>query len=384
VDCTEVEPFVSIIYDGEEAPLEAVQHFMNCASCRARMQDYSRITSEMRILAAEGQRLHAVKVPSLQPRSDWRHAWSKSVRIPRVAAVVFLLALAAATVGWVHTAAQNKETLAFWCDIQTPISKGGSPIEAGGPDTEIGFNGDEGFAYKVEALSISDHLVVLRIRFKYFSKRIDSDQIRKELDSVTPQEITYIPGQQISIPVEGGAPVLLSGHVVRSRWPEPVGAAALLPAPDEMAVSSPVLIRDEREVLAAGNAVILDQGKVYGVGEAMMRQRCESPQCGVALYVPKHGLFFFSIRPLDNSIEGGSGMSHLWFVEDGHTYLLSSAVPLTGGDQPRRVWVVHLKDYLPSQNRGLDKSRDEMASVGMGDLSGYLAPPMRKDALPKH
>ena len=69
MDCTAAEPFVSIIYDGEEAPLEAGQHFMTCPSCRAQLHDYARITSEMRMLAAEDQSLHVVKIPRLQPRS---------------------------------------------------------------------------------------------------------------------------------------------------------------------------------------------------------------------------------------------------------------------------------------------------------------------------
>ena len=366
MDCTAAEPFVSIIYDGEEAPLEAVQHFMSCASCRARLQDYARITSEMRMLAAEDQSLHVVNIPRLQPRSGWRQAWSKSVRIPRVAAVVFLLALAVATAGWVHTAAQERETISFWCDIAIPrVSSGGSLIDVGAPpDITSAFNGDRGFASRVEALSIHDHAVVLRVQFKYFARRVDSDQVAKELEGVVPREITYVPGQQISIPVDGGDPVLLSGHIVRDRDQiEPMGALKLVPAPDEIVLSSPVLIRDDTELLAVGHAEV----------------HCKSmnPPCGVFMYVPKHGLFFFSLQPLDNSIEGMAGMSQLLFEEEGHHYLLISGVPLTGGDQPRKIWVLHLKDYRPSQN-GEGLSADDLAGVGMGGVP-TSASPLRKD-----
>jgi hypothetical protein len=364
VDCTASEPFVSIIYDGEEAPLEAVEHFMNCPSCRARLQDYARITSEMRLLAAEGQSLSPVKIPRLQPRFGWRQVWKKSVRIPRVAAAVFLLALAVATVGWIHTAAQNKENIAFWCEIKpgSVAASGGSRIEVGErPDTSTVFNGDQGFASRVQALSISDHAVVLRVQFKYFSRYVDRDQVAKELENVAPREITYVPEQPISIPVEGGEPVLLSGHIVRGGDDiKPVGAAALVPPPDEIGLATPVLIRDESEVLAVGSAGV----------------RCENPQCGVFIYIPREGLFFFSLQPLDNSIEGMSGMSYLEFEEDGHRYLLTSALPLTWGDYPRKIWVVHLKDYLPSQHGRNAKSSDNLGSVGMGGLSGLLAPPI--------
>jgi hypothetical protein len=368
VDCTAAEPFVSNIYDGEEAPLEAVQHVMSCASCRARLQDYARITSEMRMLAAEDQSLHVVNIPRLQPRSGWHQAWSKSVRIPRVAAVVFLLALAVATAGWVHSAAQEKETISFWCDIAIPrVSSGGSLIDVGAPpDITSAFNGDRGFASRVEALSIHDHAVVLRVQFKYFARRVDSDRVAKELAGVVPREITYVPGQQLSIAVEGGEPVLLSGHVVRNNNQiKPMGALALIPEPDEIVLDAPVLIRDDKEVL--------------GVGSGGVHCKSKNPPCGaVFMYVPKHGLFYFSLQPMENSIEGMSGMSQLQFEEEGHRYLLATPVPLTGGDYPRKIWVLHLKDYLPSQDGYHSKSEDNQTAVGMGGA------PARESHAPNH
>jgi hypothetical protein len=376
VDCTAAASFASIIYDGEEAPFEAVQHFMTCASCRARLQDYARITSEMRILAAENQSLNPGKIPRLPPRSGWRRTWSKSVRVPRVAAVVFVFALAAATAGWVHTAAQNKENLAFWYDtkLESGAVRGssGSRVEIGDPpDISTLFSGDQGFASRVEALSIHDHAVVLRVQFKYFSRRVDPDQVEKELEKVAPREITYVPGQQLSIPVEGGGPVLLSGHIVRDKdQSEPVGALALLPEPDEIVLSSPLLIRDESEILAMGSAGVHCKSK-------------EPPCAGVFMYVPRHGLFFFSLHPLDNSIEGISGMSQLQFEEDGHRYLLISVLPLTRGDYPRKIWILHLKDYLPSQH-GFGSKSDDMTEVGMGGVPTNPGPRVREGNAPNH
>lgn len=370
MDCTAAEPFVSNIYDGEEAPLEAVQHVMNCASCRARLHDYARITSEIRMLAAEDQGLHVVNVPRLQPRSGWRQAWGKSVRIPRIAAALFLFALAVVTAGWVHTAAQAKETLSFWCDIQVPrVHAVGTPLDVGAPpDINIAFNGDRGFASRVEALSISDHAVLLRVQFKYFSRFVDRDQVMKELESVAPREITYVPGQQLSIPVEDGEPVQLSGHIVLVRdrdQIQPVGALALIPQPDEIVLQAPVLIRDDKEVL--------------GVGSGGVHCKSKNPPCGaVFMYVPKHGLFYFSLQPMENSIEGMSGMSQLQFEEEGHRYLLATPVPLTGGDYPRKIWVLHLKDYLPSQDGYHSKSEDNQTAVGMGGA------PARESHAPNH
>lgn len=365
MDCNTVKPFISVLYDGEEVPQEAVQHILACDLCQTRLRDYGRITSEMRLLAANGEGGNPPVETRFPPRRNWLTALGKSVRVPRavVAATVALLALAA--VGLVRSGAQEKLITVFLCQVKTPLSSpesmgGESPLRVGSPDTESAFVGDEGYAYKVEALDIRDTAVVLQVRVQHFSRRVDFDEVRKQLERVTPQTITYVPGEKVSIAADGGGSVVLQGSVM--HWEElPHGqsnpAAALLPAPGQIDIQLPVLIRDGKELLAfvpAGQKV-----------------RCDlDAECGFSLYIPGQGLFYFSPHPLQGAVEGKSFMSLIGFREGRHDYTLFAKTPIIGGDQPQTIWVVHLRNYLPSGHHGA-KSEDALFSLGQGPLPAF-------------
>ena len=67
-----------------------------------------------------------------------------------------------------------------------------------------------------EVLSIRHHSVGLRFGTKRFDRLLNSDQAMHilEADKVSWHMINYVPGKTVSIPVENGQPVLLSGSVV--------------------------------------------------------------------------------------------------------------------------------------------------------------------------
>jgi hypothetical protein len=52
MDCLTAEPFVSILYDGEPVPADALAHITACLSCQTRLQDYAVISGRMHTLAA--------------------------------------------------------------------------------------------------------------------------------------------------------------------------------------------------------------------------------------------------------------------------------------------------------------------------------------------
>src|ERR1700721_3066308 len=88
MDCLTAEPFVSILYDGEDVPQEAVLHITSCATCRASLREYAAISGEMRALAASvTQSLPPLPslAGSLSSRRRWRIALGKYVRVPRMA-----------------------------------------------------------------------------------------------------------------------------------------------------------------------------------------------------------------------------------------------------------------------------------------------------------
>jgi hypothetical protein len=45
------------------------------------------------------------------------------------------------------------------------------------------------------------------------------------------------------------------------------------------------------------------------------------------------------LHPIEGAVEGQAEFGRAHFKLDGHNYLLFSATPITGGDQPRAIWV---------------------------------------------
>lgn len=363
MDCNEAETFVSVLYDGEEVPQEAIRHITACNACTARLQDYARITTEVRLLAAETQNQ---KTPLIAPvplpaRHSWLTRLGKSVRIPRLALAALGVLVVVSTMGWIRSVGQNSLITSFQCKIKSPISAAGCRVEVGQPDSGILFDGNEGFAWKIEALKIDEKAVSLRLRIKHFTQSLDPDAARQQLERATPQEISYIPGQQLSLAADGGGTVTLTGSVIhRDAFPreESKPAASFLPDADEINIQTPVLIRDGKDFLG-----FIPSGARFRVEKGSNN--------GFSIYIPGQGLFFFTIDPLENGIQGTAFMSQIIFQEEGHYYSLFAQTPIMGGEQPRRIWVVHAKDYLPSQHN-LGKSADALVSLRQGALPTKL------------
>jgi hypothetical protein len=377
MDCLTAEPFVSILYDGEEAPKEAVLHITSCAACRARLREYAAISGEMRALAASlTQSLPPLPslAGSLSSRRRWRIALGRYVRVPRIALVACAALLVLISAGWLRTIAQPRTVTKFELTMRSSVTdpngnRSGttsSPVlEKGKPDLSWSESGGQGLGSLIEALSIRSDAVVLSVRLKHFDHHLDLDQLRQEMKSVKPQLITYVPGQQVSVPVEGGGSILMSGSVVQQEEGRIISAKQelLLPSLDEISLNMPILIRDKGEIAA----------KELYAGADIRDMNCggQPGACGICLYSPGAGQFCFSIHPFAGSIRGLAGMGAILFNEGGHSYMLYSASPITGGDQPRPVWILHRKDYLPSQHGG-SKSADSLDGLSSGDLSGLL------------
>jgi hypothetical protein len=143
--------------------------------------------------------------------------------------------------------------------------------------------------------------------------------------------------------------VTLAGSVVREEQGRLIAVSmeSLLPARNELDVTTPILVRDGKQVVAsepsAGTRIDCTQGR--------------HKDCGIGLYGPGQG--------------GWAAMGQLHFQEDGHSYLLYSGLPIAGGEQPRPVWIVHFRDYLPSKHGG-SKSDDSLYALSSGEVSGLL------------
>lgn len=362
-----------MLYDGEGAPEEAVQHIMGCPACRSRLRECAAIASEIRVLAAaELRTLPPLTSPSVLPsRHRWWIAIRKPVRVPRVAAAACMALIVLASAGWLRTIAQTRTLTKFRLDIHasethpdgsTSSSNESIWLATGTADFSCAWSGYGAqrvtLGKVAEVLSIRSDAVVLSVKLKRFDGRMDCDEVRRKMKSVRPQEITYILGEQISVPVEGGGSVLLSGSVVREEEGRLISVKqeSLLPALDEISLRMPILVRDGTEIAA----------KELSAGAQIRCPDDKHEPCGIFLYSPSSGLFYFSTHPIAGGVSGMAGMSYAQFNEDGHLYRLYSSTPITGGDQPRNIWVLHLKDYRPSRH-GRPKSEDALDGLGSGN-----------------
>lgn len=341
MDCHEAEPFVSALYDGETIPPEAGEHIQHCLMCRAQLTDYSKIDAELRLLASTME-YGALKPPNisrplrLSRFLKWQ-ALTSHVRVPRlaIAAGLALILALVARLGLVN--AQNRGS---WFQFELHLagqqsSAPGEPpsflsAQAGYKDTLLYGEHGGGVGAVLAVDGVEAATVRLAIRARRFEGLLDSRVIARQLGDLAGHTYLYVPGQTLQIPVEGGGTLLLTGQVFQQRplslaWGFPVS-----PSPHELVFTRPALARGD-DLLAHLEACAMT---------------VTSSQI-ISLYIPKEGLFIFSLYPFDGAVQGDATWGQLKFSVGSDHYILFSASPITGGDQPRTVWVCREKSYLP-------------------------------------
>lgn len=368
MDCVTAAPFISMLYDSEKVPEDVRQHVLHCVECRKRLQEYSHLTAEIRLVAAqEPDFQRRLDLPLVPRESSFLSRMGTPVRIPRFAVALALVALIVVSFGWFHTAAQAGASPMFRAQFSYPNL--GAPQVLSRPHEPNTFiqsvqiaNGEyKTLAVTMEIVDIQDQAVQLRLRAKLFNKKLTVDEAKSELKNVPFHELTYIPGNQATVEVASGETLSLTGSIVRESnvGARPSGSAALLPGPDEMVLSSPVLIADQRQIV----------GSVPASGT---RIHCNQPGCGIWLYIPNHGVFVFAKQQWQDATRGIAAVSQLQFSINGHDYLLYSGIPIAGGQQPGDIWVRHDPGYLPSQH-GESAAADQQTMLGSGDFTRLYA-----------
>jgi len=134
--------------------------------------------------------------------------------------------------------------------------------------------------------------------------------------------VHYKPGEALPIQIEGGGMLYLKGDVL-DHQPKIAFGTPLVPAEDKMIVRSPVLL-DSNTLIGelSGASTTANDSEVAFLG------------------VPE-GVFMFALKPFPGAVQGGANWGEITFRLDGKNYRLLAAAPITGGDQPRPVWVRH-------------------------------------------
>jgi hypothetical protein len=157
-----------------------------------------------------------------QPRSGRKTPLAEWINVERLAATLFVAIMVTALAG-------GAPTPKFKFELQFPNGGSevhllgiGQPDTSGYPEVSAGTGpqgpwSEEHFVVtEFKVLSIRHHSVGLRFRLKRFDRLLDSDQAMHilEADKVSWQRINYVPGKKVSIPMESGEPLLLSGSVM--------------------------------------------------------------------------------------------------------------------------------------------------------------------------
>jgi hypothetical protein len=371
MDCNGAEPFVGMLYDGEEALEEAVQHITGCPNCRARLREYAAIASEIRVLAAgETQNLRPLESPATLPsRRRWRFALGSPVRVPGFALVMGIAIIAGLSVALGYVERQRKgQDRWFACDFRLPQPQYAGPIHpANKPQLVWGFSpparllgprpfflvGPEAQLGAVAGIIDIQEVHSDRVEFTIRAKHVDAggenlkaliekqqpagpfrpEGLRDILAGAPLHEYRYEPGTTLRVPIEGGGTLLFHGEL-GDKFSAPAWQDfPVEPAPDEIILDQPELVVEKSLILRPGGAV-----KISG------------PKACAYLYIPGKGLLVLSLHTFAGAHEAAVDQSDAMFELDHEWYYLFAHTPIASGDRPKTIWVYLAKHYEPAQS----------------------------------
>ncbi|HEV2491493.1 MAG TPA: hypothetical protein VG204_00315 [Terriglobia bacterium] len=372
MNCQEVQPFVSALHDGESVSREAANHIRNCSECRARLEDYARMGVELRLLSDSAPEEAPIRLPYLRPHGRrWGRILTARVLVPRFALGVAVFAIVGLSVGLGWMRAQSSGPW-FQFDVSNPETqetpaKVGTLIQVGEPERELFLSAGphKKIAIRVKALEAQNDAVRLVVQARVFEPVPGSEEdkvanyqggvvspevVDRIFANSIPRKFDYVAGQTLEIPVEGGGKILLKGEVFKLR---PSFSAEWFPAtpkPDEIVLSKAALVRGTEFL-----------GEVQGSGSG------QATNSAFGICVPPLGAFVFALKPFEGAVKGVAEFGQARFEMDGYEYTLFSATPITGGQQPREIWVYRGQN-CPRSWPALKSPR----LIGVGDVSNIL------------
>ena len=345
MNCQDALPFVSALYDGENVPEDAAIHIVDCSACRDLLRKYAQIGAELRLLANADRGRDPAPMADLPPkRGQWTRGLTGRVLVPRFAIGLGLIAILGLSVGLALVRGQGSGPWFQYeiTDLQRQGS-GGNVLQAGEYGTgESSSSADPRvILYEVKVLDVRNDSARIEVRGRKFitepdgrggkfivepdghqatvTSRQDIDRI---LAGATPQRFDYKPGQKLQIPVEGGGTLILTGKVYRLR-PSFWGPGYLVnPQPNEIVLTNPAMVRGQEFL-----------GNIGGSASAA------GGNSAIGACVPPVGAFVLALKPFPGAIQGVAEYGQARFTMDGQDYTLFSATPITGGQQPRDIWV---------------------------------------------
>lgn len=334
--CDEAREYVSALYDGEAVPPAAAEHTAHCANCHQLLQEYAGIGATLRsygsLLIAEPVR-HRTWLTTKQNKTMWWEKGLEMMRIPRIAfACLVLLLIALGTRLALVEVRANEEGSVLMLKL-TPAQ--GDSISCDVSTADTAHNSCGGLAqidksnllYAVTALRKDGGRVLLSIRSRVTAMGPASYGPETK-DSLPEMQVWFTPGETLSIPGTGELNLALTGQWADHIPVTPGGSQLLDPGPNEIRLTSPLLLKNNQVV-----------------GDTQARAFADQPGEGVFLFIPGEGRFLISPTPVAGAVPAEVKLNRVSFESDGQAYVILTGMPVSRSE---KLWVLHDVAYKPS------------------------------------
>ena len=350
--CDDASEFVSAIFDGEAVPLQAAEHMAHCADCQKLLKCYAEMGATLRshgsLIIAEPV-LDRTWLTTRNNSLTWLEKGLQMMRIPRIAfaCLVLLLIGLGSRLALVEVRAHEdgpilllKLTPAHGDSVQCFVPMTNTDHENCGGLAQID---QSNLFYSLKAIKKDGDRVLLSIRSKV--DPIGPAEFGPETASTLPEtQSWFTPGETLSLPNTGELKLALTGQWT-DHIPVAGGEGQLLdPAPNEIKLNSPLLLKNKKLVGDMENATA----------------HADQPGDGVSLYFPGEGRFIFSLAPITGAIETKVQLNRVSFESNGQNYILVSGTPIS---RTGNIWVLHEAAYKPSPGAEI------VSSIGAGPVN---------------
>jgi hypothetical protein len=334
MNCEKAAESISALCDGERIPREVAKHLGACEECKARLDEYLQMSAELKRVAiiAAPQRVRDVSWgPQETMKSSWWQMWRESMRIPRYAFGLMLVAIASLGAGIAIVRANNAER---WFHFEVRTQQGGmaetaimsaEPKEPVQPGPVITHEPEGTLAFIVRVLGGTGGSVKLGVRAICLPKNADQSGIEEKVHATPEREFWVISGQKLSVQVKDYGQIEITGQLLE-KLPEDQNSSEmrLFPKEGEAQLISPQVLLMDDQVFSRGGGT----GFLPTEGGAF------------AYYAPHDGWYIFAFNPFPGATEGKVKANQVEFTLDGKTYTLVAAAPIVEASVTK-IWVRH-------------------------------------------
>lgn len=341
--CDKAAQFISALFDGELIPREAALHLDRCPACRQRLSDYSRMSAELRRLASA---MPGDLLPNLSleqnarpPRSFW-NLGRQSMRIPRIAFALMLVAIAVLSTGLVLVRARDNQPWWFEMNVHFPpqgavISSILSASNFKSKSPQLDFVqplAHSQLAWSVRLIDSRDGAEQIGIRARELPLSLDQSSAIEQAHAAPEQVNWFVSGKPLHL------------QVPRSESGLEITAETFRESPWHYNLQQkPPLVKEG--FLRLTFPELLCDGKLIAGGS---RSGAETSGDGIiALYSPGQGAFLFSRERFEGATPAKVEENHVTFSVNGRSYLLLTESPTTdlNGAPKGSIWVRHLPKF---------------------------------------